>query len=203
MNRNLPSPQRRLPRLLAGLTLILASLSVHTQAAVDIKGARFDDTYQLGNQSLILNGAGTRVKVIVDVYAAGLYVPQRGRDASHLLAQSGPKSLQIVLLRDLTGEDFADAMVKGFAKNNGSADQIRFQPKIDEIRNLMLGFGKVRKGAVIHIDFTPGSGTSVTIDGVRRGPEIAGDEFFTALLRIWLGHAPVDSDLKASLIGAR
>jgi Chalcone isomerase-like len=203
MSRNLPSPQRRLPRLLAGLTLILASLSVHTQAAVDIKGAHFDDTYQLGNQSLSLNGAGTRVKVIIDVYAAGLYVPQRGRDAGNLLAQNGPKSLQIVLLRDLTGEDFADAMVKGFAKNNASADLIRFQPKIDEIRNLMMGFGKVRKGAVIHIDFTPGTGTSVTIDGVRRGPEIAGDEFFTALLRIWLGHAPVDSDLKASLLGAR
>jgi Chalcone isomerase-like len=203
MTRNLPSPQRRLPRLLAGLTLILASLSVHTQAAVDIKGAHFDDTYQLGNHALNLNGAGTRVKVIIDVYAAGLYVPQRGRDAGNLLAQNGPKSLQIVLLRELTGEDFADAMVKGFAKNNASADLARFQPKLDEIRTLMMGFGKVRKGAVIHIDFTPGTGTSVTIDGVRRGPEIAGDEFFTALLRIWLGHAPVDADLKASLLGAR
>jgi Chalcone isomerase-like len=203
MTRNLPSPQRRLHRLLAGLSLVLASLSAPALAAVDIKGARFDDTYQLGNQSLSLNGAGTRVKVIIDVYAAGLYVPQRGRDAGNLLAQNGPKSLQIVLLRELTGEDFADAMVKGFVKNNGSADQARFQPKIDEIRNLMMSFGKVRKGAVIHIDFTPSAGTSVTIDGVRKGPEIAGDEFFTALLRIWLGNAPVDADLKASLLGAR
>jgi hypothetical protein len=203
MTRNLPMPLRRLPRLLAGAALVLASLSVHTQAAVDIKGARFDDTYQLGNQSLSLNGAGIRVKVIVDVYAAGLYVPHRGHDAGNVLAQNGPKSMQIVLLRDLTGEDFADAMVKGFNKNNNSADLARFQPKIDEIRALMMGFGKVRKGAVIHIDFTPGVGTAVTVDGVRRGPEIAGDEFFTALLRIWLGTSPVDSDLKEALLGAK
>ncbi len=203
MNWNLPPNARHLPRLFAGLTLVLASLNVHTQAAVEIKGAHFDDTYQLGNQALSLNGAGSRVKLIIDVYAAGLYVPHRGHDAGNVLNQLGPKSMQIVLLRDLTGEDFAEAMVKGFNKNNNSADLARFQPKIEEIRNLMLGFGKVHKGAVIHIDFTPGAGTSVTIDGVRRGPEIAGDEFFTALLRIWLGNAPVDSDLKEALLGAK
>jgi hypothetical protein len=203
MTRNLPRPLRHLPRLLAGTALVLGSLNALTLAAVEVKGARFDDTYQLANQSLSLNGAGIRVKIIVDVYAAALYVPHRGHDANNVLAQNGPKSMQIVLLRDLTGEDFADAMVKGFTKNNSSVDLARFQSKIDDIRNLMMGFGKVRKGAVIHIDFTPGTGTTVTVDGIRRGQEVAGDEFFTALLRIWLGNAPVDSDLKEALLGAK
>ncbi len=194
---------RKIAQFIACLGVLLASVGISAQAAVDIKGARFDETYQLGNQALSLNGVGIRVKVIVDVYAAGLYVPQKGKDASSLLGQGGPKAMQIVLLRDLTGEDFAEAMVKGFNKNNSSADQTRFQAKLDEIRGVMLGMGKVKKGSVIHIDFTPGVGTGVTINGVHQGPVIAGDEFFTALLRIWLGNSPVDSDLKDALLGAK
>ncbi|MEY4766504.1 MAG: hypothetical protein RI907_3177 [Pseudomonadota bacterium] len=194
---------RRLFSLAVPVMLAFGAHIATAQAAMEIKGAHFDDTYKMGNQSLSLNGAGVRVKFVVDVYAAGLYVPQRAKDPAALMGQGGPKSLQIVLLRDLTGEDFADAMVKAFAKANSSAEQARFQPKIDEIRGVMMGFGKVRKGTVIHIDFTPGSGTSVTMDGVRRGPEISGDDFFTALLRIWLGQSPIDSDLKEALVGSR
>jgi hypothetical protein len=194
---------RQIAQFIASLGILLASVGISAQAAVDIKGARFDETYQLGNQALSLNGVGIRVKVIVDVYAAGLYVPQKGKDAGSLLGQGGPKAMQIVLLRDLTGEDFADAMVKGFNKNNSSADQTRFQAKLDEIRGVMLGMGKVKKGSVIHIDFTPGVGTGVTINGVHQGPVISGDDFFTALLRIWLGNSPVDSDLKDALLGAK
>jgi hypothetical protein len=170
-------------------------------AALDIKGAKFNDTYQLGSQALVLNGAGVRVKIIVDVYAAGLYVGKKDHSAAGLLSQSGPKSMQIVLLRDLTGEDFADAMVKGFKKNNSEADVAKYQAKIDEIRNLMMGFGSVKKGAVIHIDHHPGSGTRVLVDGAQKGPDMAGDDFYGALLKIWLGNHPVDSDLKEALLG--
>jgi hypothetical protein len=172
-------------------------------AAVDIKGAKFADTYQLANQPLYLNGAGTRVKIVVDVYAAGLYVPKKDHSAAMLLSQSGPKSMQIVLLRDLTGETFADAMVKGFKKNNSDADVARFQAKMEEIRTMMMAFGEVKKGTVIHIDHLPGAGTHVLVDGVQKGADIAGDEFFTALLKIWLGSSPVDSDLKDALLGAQ
>ena len=186
-------------RTLAAATLAMAA--ANAAASVEIKGAHFDDTYQVGKQSLSLNGAGVRVKIIVDVYAAGLYVPQRAADAGALLEQTGPRSLQIVLLRDLSGEDFADATAKGFAKANSPADQARFKDRLSDIHQIMMGLGKVRKGTVIHIDFQPGSGTSVTLDGKPKGPTIPGDDFFTALLRIWLGNSPVDSDLKDALLG--
>ncbi|MGC4060407.1 MAG: chalcone isomerase family protein [Aquabacterium sp.] len=184
--------------LAAGLMALLPAW-----AAVDIKGAKFADTYQLGNQSLSLNGAGVRVKLIVDVYAAGLYVPKKDHSAAVLLSEAGPKSVQIVLLRNLTGETFADAMVAGFKKNNSEADVAKFQSKMDEIRDMMLAFGEVKKGTVIHIDHLPGAGTHVLVDGVQKGGEIVGDEFFAALLKIWLGTSPVDSDLKEALLGAQ
>lgn len=184
------------------LSTIMAA-ALPAWAAVDIKGAKFNDTYQLANQPLQLNGAGVRVKVIVDVYAAGLYVARKEHSASALLNQTGPKSMQIVLLRDLTGEDFADAMIKGFKKNNSDNEIARFQAKLDEIRSQMMAFGQVKKGTTIRIDNTPGAGTRVLVDGVQKGTEIAGDDFYAALLRIWLGNSPVDSDLKDALLGAR
>lgn len=172
-------------------------------AAVDIKGARFNDTYRLGNQALSLNGAGIRVKVIVDVYAAGLYVPRKEHSAEGVINQSGPKSMQIVLLRDLTGDDFSDAMVKGFRQNNSEADVARYQDKIEEIRGMMAVFGLVKRGTTLRIDFTPGAGVQVLMDGVLKGEQAASDDFFAALLKIWLGASPVDSDLKNALLGSK
>ena len=86
----------------------------------------------VAGQALQLNGAGVRVKVIVDVYAAGLYVGKRDASVQALLSQPGAKSMQIVLLRDLTGEDFADAMIKGFNQNNTEAEVSRFQARLDD-----------------------------------------------------------------------
>lgn len=184
--------------LFAGLMALLPAW-----AAVDVKGAKFEDTYQLANQSLALNGAGVRVKLIVDVYAAGLYLPKKDHSAAAVLSEAGPKSMKIVLLRNLTGETFADAMVAGFKKNNSEADVAKFQTKMEEIRTMMLAFGEVKKGTVLHIDHVPGAGTHVLVDGVQKGGEIVGDDFFAALLKIWLGNSPVDSDLKEALLGAQ
>ena len=91
---------------------LLSALTFQAQAAVEVRGVKFADTTTVASQSLQLNGAGVRVKVIIDVYAAALYVGKRDASAQALVSQPGAKSMQIVLLRELTGEEFADAMVK-------------------------------------------------------------------------------------------
>ncbi|MGH6647748.1 chalcone isomerase family protein [Aquabacterium sp.] len=187
----------------AWLLAAAATLALPALAATEVKGVKFPDTYQIGSQTLQLNGAGVRVKVIVDVYAAGLYVVKPDANATTLVGQAGPKSMEIVLLRDLTGEDFAEATVKGFKANNSAADQAKFQAKLDEIKAMMVNFGEVKKGTVIHIDFVPGEGTHVLVDGKKKGPEITGDDFQQAVLRIWLGNKPVDNDLKHALLGGK
>jgi hypothetical protein len=110
--------------------------------------------------------------------------------------------MQIVLMRNLSGEQFAEAMVSGFQKNNSVADVARFQSRMDALRQMMLSFGEAHKGTVLRLDHVPGAGTRILVDGVQKGTDIAGDDFFNALLKIWLGNDPVDADLKASLLGA-
>ena len=171
--------------------------------ALEIKGAKFGDTYQVANQSLQLNGAGIRVKMVVDVYAAGLYVTKKDSNAAGLISQAGAKGMQIVLLRNLTGEEFAEAMIAGFEKNHSDAEMAKFKPRVDELLALMKSFGSVKKGTTIHMNLVPGSGLRVLVDGAQKGRDIAGDDFYNALLKIWLGNSPVDSDLKKALLGGK
>lgn len=183
------------------LVLAAAVAAMPAMAAVQVKSAKFEDTLQVGNQSLVLNGAGVRVKIIVDVYAAGLYLPAKVKSEAKAINTAGAKSMQIVMLRELTGEKFAEAMIDGFKANNTDADIAKYQPKLDQLRALMLTFGTVKEGTTIHMTSVPGVGLRVLVNGQQKGTEIAGDDFYQAMLKIWLGAKPVDSDLKSALLG--
>ena len=48
----------------------------------------------------------------------------------------------------------------------------------------------------------PGKGLIFTVNGVAHGAPIVGDDFYAALLRIFIGDKPTDEDLKRALLGA-
>jgi hypothetical protein len=60
--------------------------------------------------------------------------------------------------------------------------------------------GRINQGGTVLLDYLPGIGTRVTINGVTR-ITIPGADFNRALLRIWLGDRPVDGRLKQALLG--
>jgi hypothetical protein len=39
------------------------------------------------------------------------------------------------------------------------------------------------------------------VSGEKKGEDIAGEDFYQAVLRIWLGDKPVQGDLKEGLLG--
>ena len=182
----------------------LLALSLHAGtalAAVTVKGVTFQDTDVVANQTLQLNGAGVRVKVIFDVYAASLYLPQKQQSAPAALSMPGAKSVHVVLLRDLTAAEFVEALVKGYKANNTEADQARLQPQLQALETMMLSTKNAPKGSRVRIELIPGTGTRIWFNDKRIGADIAGEDFYQCLMRIWLGNKPVDSDLKAALLG--
>lgn len=185
------------------LTAAAALLPPSASAAFEVRGIAFPDRMEVDRQPLHLNGAGVRVKFIVDVYAASLYLPQPGRTPEAALGQPGPKSVHAVMLRDVSASDFVDAMIEGFKANNSEADVARFMPYLQSLSTAMSTVGTARKGTDIRIDYLPGTGTRILVDGKRQGADIPGEDFYQCLLRIWLGPHPVDRSLKASLLGAR
>jgi hypothetical protein len=42
----------------------------------------------------------------------------------------------------------------------------------------------------------------VIVNDKPQGSAIAGEEFFTAVLRIWIGDKPADAELKKGMVGA-
>lgn len=186
---------RTLGALFAAATL---TLQAH---AVQVRGVQFPDTEEVAQQNLSINGVGVRVKVVFDVYAAGLYLPQKQTTAQGVLQAPGPKSVQAVLLRNLTADEFVDALVKGYRANNPDADQLRYKAQLEQLEAMMLTMKQAPKGSRVRIDLVPGSGTRIYLNGNRMGADIAGDGFYQSLLRIWLGPRPVDEDLKSALLG--
>ena len=179
-------------------TALFAALPAH---AADVAGVRFDDRSTVAGSDLALNGAGLRTRFMLKVYAMGLYLPRRADTPDAIATLAGPKRIQIVTLRDLTAEQFADALVEGLKKNHSEAEFAKLQARSDEFRNALLAIKAAPAGTQIRLEWLPASGTRLSVGNDARGKDIPGEDFYRALLRIWLGDKPVDADLKNALLG--
>jgi len=188
---------RRIAALALALLLPLAGV------AAEVGGIKLDDRTRIdaGGPELVLNGAGVRTRFVVKVYVGGLYLTEKKTAAADAIALGGPKRVSITMLRDVGAQQFNEALVDGFRANNTAADMEKLKAPLDELGAIMNALGEAKKGNVITLDFVPGTGTRVLVDGAAKGKPIAGDEFYRGLLRIWLGDKPVDSDLKKGMLG--
>ena len=186
---------------LLAVTLTSALATSLTARAADVAGVHFDDKTSLAGSELALNGAGLRTRFMLKVYVIGLYGPKRADTADAFSAMPGPKRIHIVTLRDLTAEQFADALIDGLRKNSSDAEFAKLQPRADEFRAQLLALKSTPSGSQIRIEWLPATGTRLSLGNEIRGRDIPGEDFFRALLRIWLGDKPVDSDLRNALLG--
>ena len=100
-----------------------------------------------------------------------------------------------MLKRDLGAETMWDAFDEGIQANSSPAELAAIQRELAEIEKLF----KVKEGDVIDIHFTPNGDTIVTYQNQPKG-KISSTPLQQALLKIWLGEKPVQSDLKAALL---
>jgi hypothetical protein len=184
-------------------TLALAMLLPLAGLAAEVAGVKLADRTKLdaAGPELVLNGAGVRTRFVVKVYVAGLYLSEKKGAAAEAIALGGPKRVGITMLRDVGAKQFNEALVEGFRANNSAADVEKMKGALDELSGAVTALGEVKKGNVIALDFVPGTGTRVLVDGAAKGKPIGGDEFYRGLLRIWLGDKPVDGDLKKAMLG--
>ena len=61
--------------------------------------------------------------------------------------------------------------------------------------------GPTTKADTINLDFEPQHGLTLSVNGVMKGPAIAGADFFGAVLGIFVGDRPIDARLKKGLLG--
>ena len=178
---------------LISLLIVSGALS-----AAEVAGVKIDDQAQVDGTQLVLNGAGVRSKFFVEVYVAALYLPKRSQSVSDILAMPGPKRVSMHFLHDeVSKEKLVDAWEEGFQKNQSEESMKTLAPRLDQFNEL---FQTVHKGDIITLDYMPDDGTTVSINGTEKG-KIPGADFYRAVLEVWLGEDPVNTDLKRALVG--
>jgi Chalcone isomerase-like len=180
--------------LLATFVLSLSAL------AVDVSGIKIPDSAKIEGQELTLNGAGIRTRMFIKVYVAGLYLEQKANAAGAILGNKGVKRLALHIMRDLKADVFSSALQDGLNANNSAGELAKVDGKIKEFSGIISGLGGVKKGDLVQLDYLPVAGTRVVINGEAKGV-IGGEDFFRALLKVWLGEKPIDADLKKNLLG--
>ena len=177
--------------------LTLASSPV---TAVTISGVEIPDTLNLatGGPALMLNGAGVREKLFLDIYVGALYLQAKSSDAQAILSAPGRACVAMhFLYKEVSKEKITGAWEDGLAANQTAADMQALQPRLENFDAL---FRTMHKGDVIRICYLPGTGTEVRINDELRG-KVEGEAFFHALLGIWLGAHPISKTLKQGMLG--
>ena len=189
----------RCTRSWAGV-LLASVLAASPVAAVQVEGVRLADTVRENNQPMFLNGAGVRSKFFVKVYVCALYLSERISSPEGVIVSRKTRRIELHMLRSMQASAIHEAMMKGLEDNVPVAELKRLKPQLGRLQQAMTSIGGVNEGAVIQFDFVPGQGTIVRIGGDVRDT-IEGEELARALLSIWLGPRPVQSDLKDALMG--
>ena len=172
-----------------------------TAQTTDIAGIKFPNSLQVGNARLQLNGAGVRHKVVFKVYAAALYLTDKASTPEAVLLAPGPRRLQIVMLRDIDGNELGKLFTKGMQEN---APREEFSKSITGILRMSDVFSTRKKllaGESFALEWLPGTGTVISVNGKPEGPPVKEPEFYSALMKIWLGKSPADAQLKEALLG--
>jgi hypothetical protein len=182
-------------KLAAAALALAVALPAH---AKKVSGVDFPDTIEVAGQKLALNGAGLRKKFVIKVYAGGLYLPEKSRDANAIVAADAPKRVRMVFLRDVTRNQIMDAYREGFRANSAGP---RLDALLQQLKEIEPAISNMREGAEMFVTYVPGQGTTVAAAGGGKPVTVAGKDFADAMFRNWLGREPADGDLKKALLG--
>ena len=165
-------------------------------AARKIAGIDMPETLKVGNDTLILNGAGLREKYALglDVYVAGLYLKNISHDAQAIISSDENMAIRLhVVTKLITPKKFTDATLEGFTLSckNQRIDMTRIQPEID--RFVAIFKTGITKDDVYDITNVKGEGVQVFKNGSET-PLIAiqNPALKKALFGIWLTEGPED-----------
>jgi len=183
-------------KLLLAFLLCNATLSY----AFDIAGVNLDDKYQLDAHQIVLNGAGIRTKFFFNVYVGALYLDKKASNDEAVLENSGAKRMSFHLLRDVTGKQVLEGINEAILPNNSIEETKALDSRMAEFSTMFKSVPEIKKGEVVNLDYIPGLGTRVTLNGVVKG-SVQGLDFYRSLLKIWVGKKPVQSALKKSVLG--
>jgi hypothetical protein len=184
--------------LLISLPLIIAFIALPADAR-RVAGVDVPETLESGGASLVLNGAGIRTRVFLDVYVGGLYLKQRSADAAAIINADEPMAIGLWIVTGLiSSERMQKSIEEGFEKSTrGNTAPIR--EKIDALIDVYAA--EIDDEDVFELVYLPGQGLNVYKNGSYTATIVCGLSFKRALFGIWLSDRPVQTSLKRGMLG--
>ena len=193
----------RRPWLLSAAASIGLAGLAGPAAALEYEGFEVPESLKLGGVPLVLNGIGIRAVSILKGYSAALYLSEKSTQVAGVLANTGPKRIQIRMLLQVGvgAEEFVKAINKGVARNCTEPERAAVAERIERFNNILRSVGTVYRKDLINLDYLPGSGLVLTVNGKVSGEPVPGADVYAAVLKVFLGERPVDKRLKAGMLG--
>ncbi|WDU60809.1 chalcone isomerase family protein [Pseudomonas poae] len=168
--------------------LLMLSLTAQANEADRLKQADFPAQVQ----ALALKNQAVLTYLWADVYAAALYAPQ---ELGAKQAWDQRKALRLVLyyFRDIDRNDVIKAATATLERQQASA---RLKPEIDKLH---ASFRNIRSGDRYALDFHPGRGLNLEING-QVVFSSRDDELARAYLGIWLAPKGLSDSLRSKLL---
>jgi Chalcone isomerase-like len=174
------------------LRLVALLLLAGAASAANVGGHDFPERISVPGvgSNLRLSGAAVLDRNFVPFYAAALYLPASVRNSEQLLSGLSPYRITLVWqIPALDGERVDEYWRKAFADAAGPEKLARVKSGVERFLEV---FGEARHGQVVLFDYIPDAGMRIYVDDKPAG-QLAGVEFNTVLLSIWLGDkAPRD-----------
>jgi hypothetical protein len=178
-----------------------AMLAPRRAGAREIAGIRLEESLiqRASGAQLRLAGAGIFRFFLLRYYICGLYLAA-STPATDALRHDAARRIAMVMLRNVSAGEFLWGLDRGMADNTTAAEMGALRPSLGALRAAIREAGSLARGAHVALDYAPGQGTLLGIDGRVRTSAIPGKPFNDALLRMWLGERPLDSSLKEALL---
>lgn len=176
-------------------------MSSPASSAAEVEGITLPDTDRVANQELKLNGAGMRYQGKAKISVIGLYLKDKKNTVQQVIALSGTKRIAIVLMRDFSNNDFAQAFMAGFQKNSDKSERAKVVNSLLKFGEMFSSVTELKKGDVITCDWIPNVGAAFQHNGKKLGEALPDKLFYDMLLKIFIGDKPADANLKRLLLG--
>lgn len=182
------------------LVFVFFLLACAQVKALEIADTQIDDKIQIDKYSLVLNGAGIRKKLMIKGFVGALYLEKKANTTDAVLADKGAKRMSYFLLRDVSGKLMLDRINEAIVANNTIEDMKSLETRFVQMEKIFNSVNELKAGDTINMDYVPGNGTRIVINGQLKG-SIEGEDFYRSLLKNWIGSRPVQASLKKEVLG--
>jgi len=173
----------------AALYLVLSLVSLFANA---LEAKLSDGT------ELTTFGIGVHQELRNDIYIGTLLAPPGTSQISQILDENTPKRMSLRFVTKYTNRQLTRMFKQRMAMNNA---RNAWRPLTKDIKRFSDIFrSPMQPGDEINIDYLPGKGVEVYLNGTKF-VEIESHDFYKLLLNIWIGNVPPTKAFKTGILG--